>query len=310
MINSPVLITVYDRYSHFENCVNSLKQCEGAIDTTVYVALDFPANEKGLVVYNKIIQFVNNLSGFKEVILMNRHENFGAEKNVYTAIEDVFKNHHTLILSEDDNVFSKNFLKYINNGLVKFENDNSIFSISGYGYPIFNDNQYESTNYYSWTGFSAWGVGLWKNKYEKVDISTNYVRNFLKKNSNIVKLYSVADHYFPGAVEMIRNCNKAGDTLFSIYQTEHNMKSIFPVVSKVRNYGHDGSGVHNSHSNFDLYSNQLIDENNDFEFESYNDDVSSTSINLLLKNHFKRSLKSKMYHFSRLQFLTFFNLKK
>jgi hypothetical protein len=297
---SPVLITVYDRYDHLVKCVNSLKDCTGASNTTLYVALDYPVKKEGEVIYNKILDFVEGISGFQKVICFNRVQNYGAVKNIFVAIEDVFSKHQTVIISEDDNIFSKNFLEYINKGLNLFENDSSIFSISGYNYPLNNESFDNVDSYYKWTGFSAWGCGLWKEKYEKVDVSINYVNEFLHKKGNINLLYKYADHYFPGAVDMLYHRNIAGDTIFSIYQAENNMHSIFPGLSKVRNLGHDGSGVHNSHTNYELFANQIIDTRRSFDFKNSNN-VTSAKINLLMKGNFERSWKSRVYHWVRLK---------
>ena len=48
MIYAPIYIPTLCRYEHFKQCIESLAQCEGASETEVYVALDYPAKESHL----------------------------------------------------------------------------------------------------------------------------------------------------------------------------------------------------------------------------------------------------------------------
>jgi hypothetical protein len=289
--------------------VNSLKECTGASFTTLYIALDHPLYPQGMDIKNKILSYVDLLEGFDKVVCFSRDVNYGVVNNVFIAIREVFKNHDTIIITEDDNVFSQNFLEFVNKGLFLYKNDSSIFSVNGFNYPIVNGKFNDYDSYYTWTGFSAWGCGMWRDKYEKVEISLEYVELFLNRKANIKSLYFSADHYFPGAVEMLYNKRVAGDTIFSLYQIQHGMRSIFPSVSKVRNYGHDGSGVHNIHTNFDLFTNQKLDNRANFDFNRDND-ITSKEIDFILKENFKRNWKSKIYHLVRLVFKQMFYDKR
>ena len=67
------------------------------------------------------------------------------------------------IFSEDDNVFSPNFLVYINKGLEKFKNDKSVFAFNGYRH-FYNVKFKENTFFRQNIDFSAWGYGIWKDR--------------------------------------------------------------------------------------------------------------------------------------------------
>lgn len=54
MIYAPIYIPTLCRYEHFKQCIESLAQCDGASETEVYVALDYPAKESHLEGYEKI----------------------------------------------------------------------------------------------------------------------------------------------------------------------------------------------------------------------------------------------------------------
>ena len=82
------------------------------------------------------------------------------------------------IFSEDDNVFSPNFLVYINKGLEKFKNDKSVFAINGYRH-FYNVKFKENTFFRQNIDFSAWGYGIWKDRYEQM--THNMTREYLRK---------------------------------------------------------------------------------------------------------------------------------
>ena len=58
----------------------------------------------------------------------------------------------------------------MNDGLDFYSADTSVFSVSGYNYPIKMPVMY-SHDVYAWQGFSAWGVGTWYDRWQAVDWS-------------------------------------------------------------------------------------------------------------------------------------------
>src|SRR5574344_1403880 len=168
---SPVAIPTLCRYEHLIKCIESLSKCTGADQTDVFVALDYPAIEAHWEGYNKINAYLKNCGnlGFKKLHIIKRKTNIGIGKgkisNLKLLVDDIFKTSDRVIISEDDNVFSPNFLEYVDKGLDLFENDKTVLSINGYShsYPFkFNGNNHFRHN----TDFSAWGYGIWKDRYE------------------------------------------------------------------------------------------------------------------------------------------------
>lgn len=305
---APVLIPTLNRYEHFKKCVNSLLECEGSNDTDLFIALDYPLKDSHWEGYNKILNLIDNIDGFKSVFVIKREINFGANKNGQEALKFVFEKYETLIFSEDDNVFSTDFLMFINRSLEIYKDNRSIFSICGYNYSIEIPNTYEH-EIYTWQGYSAWGVGLWRDKFLKIDWSKekilSNVNNFLNNYRKVVQLDKIANHYIPALLHM-RNINEVhGDTYISMYQFLNNMTSIFPVVSRVRNMGHDGSGVNCVIVEDNIFSSQKIYKGST-NYEIPKIININKFINILLYNHFRLQVKSRLKLMAR---LFWFNLK-
>lgn len=299
---APVLIITLNRFQHISKCVESLSNCIGADRTDLYIALDYPLNESHWEGYIQIKSFIGTITGFKSVNVINREVNFGIHKNYFESLSFVFETHDRLIFSEDDNVFSTDFLCFMNKCLEKFEYRNDIFSVNGYNYPINIPDGY-SENVYLWQGNSAWGQGYWRKKFLKIDWSNEVVQTnvnfFLKDYINVFKFNAVANIYIPSLIHM-QNLNIIhGDIYICLYQFLNNMTSVFPVESRVRNIGNDGSGENCSELEEDIYSTQSIFIGSS-DYMISNVICSNREIDNILKMHFHKSFLNKVNTFFRL----------
>jgi hypothetical protein len=246
---APVLICTLNRYDHFVNCLISLNECRLAEDTIVYIGLDYPRNEFDVMGYNLICNFLQESNFiFKELIIVKRATNYGINRNWSSMRSLIFEKFDKLIMSEDDNVFSTDFLNFVNQALETFKTNSEIFSISGYGYPI----EINTTEIcYKWMGHSAWGCGIWRDKWliaESDSLALVEVDNFFKKFWLIRGISKYSTHYLSAVNLMVRKRVLKGDSYVIMKQFESRQVSVFPFVSRVRNNGHDGSGA-NSISN-------------------------------------------------------------
>lgn len=281
---APVLISVYDRYLHFKNCIESLKKNKYADRTHLFVAIDAPYEEQHIPNNNNVIEYAKSITGFEEITLIVRDQNIGAENNILSAMDEIFKKYGKLIFSEDDNEFSVDFLSFMNKAMNVFEKREDIFSVSGYNYPIQIPSTY-CNDIFIWKGYSAWGVGLWKNKWERVDWSISDLELFLEDRTNVKSLNEIAEHYLPGLRHIIKSREFHGDTMLSYFHVKNNMYTVFPIISRVRNIGHDRSGIHCKYNS--IYSNQKICQDGT-EIELPLDIRPDHEINRILWKHFKR----------------------
>ncbi len=307
---APILITVLNRYDHFRRCVESISNCTSADKTDLFIALDYPSKEEHWIGYNRITEYIDYIKGFKSVNVIRRNFNYGAEANTFRAFEELFKTYETLIITEDDNEFSKNFLIYINKGLTIYKNSKSIFGVCGYNYPINLPASYKS-NVYIWKGFSGWGFGIWRDKWNAISLKTSEITAFLSNPKNGKLLNQYAGNYMPALLEIINTDHMTADTFISMYLIKNNMYCIFPSVSKVRNHGHDGSGIHGGVLESNIYLNQLIDKGYLFNFYlEHNKLEENKDINLVLKKHFAVNKLRKLFTYGMyIKFLVTFYTK-
>lgn len=238
---SPILVSVYNRENHFRKCIESLRECELSRNSPLFIAIDAPYKDEDVQVNQRIIQYSKNISGFKEVILFIRPENYGTNKNRRLAREEIFSKYDKLIMFEDDNLFSTKFLLFLNKALDAYNTREDIFSISGYQYPFTIPKNYEQ-DIYIWQGFSAWGVGIWREKWNQMKYSSEKIESWLNNKEHLKKLDQVSQHYRHALKTMNKRNQISGDGFISSYLIEHDMYSVFPTQTLVKNIGHDGMG--------------------------------------------------------------------
>ncbi len=293
--HAPILIITLNRYEHLKRCIESLSACRDSENADLFIALDYPLNESHWEGYKQIENYLTTIKGFKSIYIIKRDINLGSSNNFFDALKTIFAKYDKLIFTEDDIVFSPNFLDYTNKGLNLFKDDPNIFAICGYNYPIRMPADYDG-NFYKWKGFSAWGCGIWKDKFEKVCFKTERITEFLSRPWNVIKLVKYADHYLPALLDISKTNHITVDTVICMHLIKNNMNCIFPINSKTRNCGYDGSGEHCKVILYDKYSTQIIDTCCTFEFsKSLQMQNENNGINKVLKKHFKAKYLSHLY---------------
>lgn len=283
MIYAPVCIPTLNRYHHFRNCLESLESCTGAEYTDVYVALDYPPSEKYIDGWMKVNDYLSKKEqshNFKKLIVIRRNFNyglFGASRNFRLLQEEVLSKYDRFIASEDDNVFSPNFLEYMNKGLELYKNDKRVYAICGYK----NDFKckVENNNHFAqYSMFQAWGYGTWSNRF--LDTSDAMTPAFFKHILANFSTWRKCYKYWPvWSGFIIRNAKSTDlhlplhDINVSYYMVTTNKYVICPTISKVRNMGIDNDATTTKLSNgrmaerASIEQNMVIDKNTTFEYQ-------------------------------------------
>lgn len=287
-IYAPVIIPTLCRYEHFVRCIESLKANSQAVYTELYIGLDFPCKPSHEEGYYKIKEYINSsLTGFAKINIFEHKENLGAMGNISFLQNKAFEDYDRYIFTEDDNEFSPNYLEYMNLCLNEFKDDINVMAISGYHYPYdrlrFTGNVISSNVY-----FSAWGYGIWKDRFDTFSAGINWelFNKKYKSTSFMNSLCKTAPNqycYFVksmlGYVPELLSSEKIPliDLSMGLYMFMTNKKMIFPVVSKVRNWGYDGSGANCSNLSFDENA-KITHRNFNTACQELDDSYSFTSI--------------------------------
>lgn len=276
MIYAPVLIPTLNRMEHLSQCIESLEKCTGAECTDIFVALDYPPNDKYVSGWKRTDQWLaekEKIHNFKSFTVIRRNENYHLKGgNLKALATEVFLTYDRVIISEDDNIFSPCFLQYVNKGLQRFEHDETVLAINGYlhMYPIKHG---EATFIRQNVDFSAWGYGIWRDRRIRYQEVIN--RDFFRENMSLSNLIKMRTNGNNRAIDFMNYASAKTqkipqtDNALSVYMALEGLDVVMPAASLVRNIGWDGSGLHCSSTDkmlADAHMNQSYSQDTSFEF--------------------------------------------
>lgn len=257
-----VLIPTLCRIEHLKRCIESLLNCSLAKHTDLYIGIDYPPEEKYINGWKKVTEYVDNeLTGFGNIYVFKHERNLGAEGNALFVLDKAKEKHNRFVFTEDDNEFASDYLEYCNTLLERFENDEDIIAISGFNYPISVSHQYDKV-YSNDVYFAAFGFASWFTKFDKMfdELTVEWLRNIYNNRHYMKSLLHRAPNQYCNFVKGMlgyttpieRNDNIwKSDMVYGVYMYSTGKKMLFPIVSKVRNWGYDGSGDNCDKMDFD-----------------------------------------------------------
>lgn len=237
---APIVVFVYDRYTHLQKCIEHLQKNPLASKSSLYIVSDAAKDNSVLEKVRQIREYTYNIKGFNSVTLIARSTNVGSFENVVQAYAELFKKHDRIIALEDDVLVSTQFLEYVNKGLDYFENDPKCFAVCGYFYPIKTE---ESNSFIKLPSiFNAWGYGIWRDKWQKKQFKFSVLKDYFKDKSArkyflseaIVVDNVIGDFYKLGKIPM--------DALIAYQMFLKKEFSVFPSKTLTINIGFDNTG--------------------------------------------------------------------
>lgn len=240
---APLLITVYDRLTHLKQCIDALRHCDEASQSTIYIASDAAYRIEDEVSVRRVRDYVRTIEGFKKVILINHEKNLGAKNNYMVARERIFKKHDRLITMEDDVVVGKGFLHFINHGLDKYYDDDRVVAICGYMMP---GGEHIEDKPFFLNEKTPYGEGIWRHKemfmdsFMSPDLAGEFLRNW--------KMFHSLEHQTPANIRALPVIAKGelspADIQALLGMNKHGLFALFPPRTLSRSVGHDGTGLH------------------------------------------------------------------
>lgn len=243
---APIALFTYNRADKTQRVLESLMQNAEAKDSDLFIFSDGPKNEKaveGVKANREYIHQVQESSRefnwFKEVTLIEREKNWGLANSLIAGITEVINKYGRVIVVEDDLILSPYFLKFMNDGLEKYQNEERVGAISAY-VPAFDNNLPET---YFLRFFHCWGWATWKRGWEVLNIDSKSLLRKLR--------FKKTEFDVGGSVGAYGNlyCQKVGlvDSwwvrLYASFFLAGKL-TLYPKNSLAANGGMDGTGTH------------------------------------------------------------------
>jgi hypothetical protein len=239
---APVVVFTYTRVDHFVRTIESLRNNHLAHATMLYVVSDGPKHDAHAPFVKGIRDYTDNLTGFGEIVRLYREKNLGPDLSPRLAQEQVLSDHGKAVIMEDDNISSRNFLNFINQGLDYFKDNPNVLSICGYRPAIDQTIRDDDADFFFYPWNVSWGFGVWKKKIDALGPLLNnypeYRRDNLLNRQNLSGGLYISDSLRRDYYKQKR----FPDAVLCTEMFKNGLHAVLPTRSKIHNIGLDGSG--------------------------------------------------------------------
>ena len=264
---APVIIFNYNRPDHSLQTWEALSRNQYAADTELYLYCDGPKANASDEMRQRIAELhaqaklyatdAPKAGKFKAVHVVCAEKNKGLANSIIGGVSDVIAKHGRVIVLEDDLLTSPYLLKYMNAALEKYESYPAVFSISANRPPV-NKMQipedYEYDVFVSLRSFST-GWATWKEKWDKIDWSLDYLEDFLSHPEQIKAFNRGGDDMTKMLCLQRDHKIDSWAIRYSFQHFYHHAVAVLPCVPYVDNIGFDGTGIHSGTNAADYRNN-------------------------------------------------------
>ena len=277
---APIILFVYNRLWHTQQTVEALQKNDLASESELFIYADGAKQENDPKVA-EVRNYIKTISGFKKITIIERKKNWGLADNIIDGVTEIVNKYGRIIVLEDDIVTSVGFLKYMNDALTMYQEEDKVRQVSGYQYNIVSEKIKIPILHRRTT---SWGWATWERAWSLFNLDIENLISLFTLNERITfNIDGTTDRY--SMLELQRQ-GKINSWAIRWAASLHLRKSLvlWPPYSLIKNIGHDGSGVHCGNS---VEQNKVVIQN----------DVIPYIYPKKIKENLKYLLKIKKYYF-------------
>ena len=239
---SPIALFIYNRPEHTRRTLESLMRCDHFSLSPLYIFCDGAkdANDKSRVEGARAV--ARSLAGSRAEYVESG-ANQGLADSIIAGVSRLCRDHGRVIVVEDDLLVSGHFLGFLNEALIRYENEAKVAQVSAYMFPVEGFAQRTEAFFLPFT--SSWGWATWKRAWDLFDGKASGWEALrgdegLRRRFNLegaYDYYSLMKRQMSGAID-----SWAIRWYWSVFRAGG--LTLFPPRTLVRNIGFDGSGTH------------------------------------------------------------------
>jgi len=298
-MQTPIVIFVYCRLEHTRRTIESLICNSQASKHDLIIFSDGARTPEKQRSVDEVRDYLQTINGFRSVTIHHRPHNFGLAKSIIDGVTQVLSDHESVIVLEDDMVFSPHFLDYMNEALERFADNERVISVHGYVYPI----KQSLPEAFFLLGADCWGWATWRRGWALFNPDGQSLLNELKRRRLVTSFdFNGAYGYSKMLKSQVAGDNDSWAIRWYASAFLAGKLTLYPGRSLVHNIGHDSSGTHcGSDSRHDTALSATPINLNAIEVEpsivgmsAFEDFFRSSKTTILLKagNRFKKLLST------------------
>ncbi|MBR1401608.1 MAG: glycosyltransferase [Prevotella sp.] len=242
---APIALFTYNRADHTQQTVESLLKNKEAVESDLYIFSDGPKNEDKRKAVEENRAYIRSIAGGKSIHIIEREKNWGLAKSLIAGITEIVNKYGRVIVVEDDLILSPYFLKFMNEALDKYADDDRVSAVSAFLNPI--DCKAPETFFLRY--FACWGWATWDRAWSLFNPNT---KELLKHIRWKTKDFNIGQGGGGGFYGMLY-CHKVGlvdSWAVRFYASSFlaNKLVLYPGESLALQSGMDGTGTHSDNS--------------------------------------------------------------
>lgn len=255
--NAPILLFVYNRPEHLKRTVEALKKNVLASESELYIYSDAPLTEEDNNNVAQVRKYIRTITGFRNIHITEREHNWGLAKSIIEGVSSQIAIHGKVIVLEDDLITAPYFLKFMNDALEMYKDNEKVGHIQGCDFT--QDTSLPDTFFIKWTG--SWGWATWERAWKHFNPDGKALLRQLEERKLTYK-FDFNGKY--GYTRMLRRQIEGKNNSWAIRWNASlfldDMLSLNVGKSLVQNEGFDGSGTNCGGGGLyasNLYMNEL-----------------------------------------------------
>jgi hypothetical protein len=235
-------IFAYDRPEHLERCLRSLMVCPEFDHFSVTVFCDGPkmdASRWAVAACGRVARQVLGADADVRESAINK----GLARSIIGGVTELVNRYGRVVVVEDDLLVSPAFLRFMLEGLDRYETDERVYQISGHQFAVPEFANRQTAMLLPMT--TTWGWGTWARAWAYFDPAAAGWED-LRTDATLRRRFNLEGVYdYSGMLE--RQMEGKRDSwgvrwYWSVFRAGG--LSLFPARPLVKNIGTDGSGTH------------------------------------------------------------------
>ena len=240
-VNSPIALFVYSRPDHVRQTVDALLKNTEASNSDLIVFSDAARSPDVQEDVERVRQYVREIKGFRSLTVHYRPENFGLSKSIIGGVTQILEEHERVIVIEDDMKTSPFFLRYMNEALDRYVEDDRVVSVHGYVYSV----EHTLPEAFFLRGADCWGWATWRRGWTHFNPDGQYLLDELTR-MNLLNAFDFNGAYnYSGMLrKQVDGSNDSWAIRWYASAFLANKLTLYPGRSLIHNIGNDNSGTH------------------------------------------------------------------
>jgi len=275
---APIVLFVYNRPDHTRQTVEALQKNHLANESELFIFSDAPKNEDAKQKVTVVREYIKTVNGLKKITIIERKKNWGLANSIIDGVTKIVNEYGKIIVLEDDLVTSPYFLKFMNEALEFYKNEDKVWHVSGWNYPIKKDGL---DDVFLWRGMECWGWATWADRWKYYKKDTDFViAQTSKADIDYLNLDRTRNIW-----KQVLDNKKGKINTWAVYWyltiVLNRKLSVNPTLSFVRNIGLDGSGENCGDNDF--HNLTLNSKKNTFHISEIENNIAVEKIKNFVK---------------------------